>query len=643
MSEYIFNVLSQTSKLDWTFPFQRTGAFPLDRSSMFSSLEDAKAYALGIPEGGIAQDERALAGTSYVGQTVSVYNADANEVTLYIIDADRSLKEVGSTPIGDDTSIEVVDNKIRLKDFGTSYFAYVPAEKDEDGNIITPSGYEKTDGFKAGLEPRVVITEDGLSLAWYEPSTETIEGVASNIEVVSKAVEVLDELLNAEGGLSDQITDVKDIIGQAADPENEVAATGLYKEIETLQDTKANAEDVYTKTQADKAIEEAIAGVDHLKRIIVNSVDEIDVDAEDAQHYIYMVPTGLKEDDDKYDEYVVIDGLVEKVGSWEIDLKDYAKATDVETELNKKVDKADNARLMTDLEGEKLADIEADAEKNVINDASNEFVIDENRVLHINEVDQAKVAGLVDALAEILEDLSTKVDKSEDGGRLITAEEINRLAEITDLIKSVDTSKFTVDSDGKLLLNNIKISDIVDLTTTLNNKVEKIDQHRLINPEEIKKLAALSIDTDGQVGISGTVSASNVQELYNVIVDIVTNSGTGVYDKEEKPLLGIERGAEKNYIAEVDEEEFSVDNRKLALKAVPQSKVNGLTNALNTINANFTAVNGKILNLEEKVITIDVFNKTVGNLDAILASGKTIMSQIEDLNARLTWQELEIQ
>jgi hypothetical protein len=37
-----------------------------------------------------------------------------------------------------------------------------------------------------------------------------------------------------------------------------------------------------------------VAGADHLKRIIKNSLDEIDVNAEDAHLYIYMVPTGLQ-------------------------------------------------------------------------------------------------------------------------------------------------------------------------------------------------------------------------------------------------------------------------------------------------------------------------------------------------------------
>ena len=81
MAEYILDVMSQTSKLDWAFPFQRTGAFPIDRSAIFSSLTDAQNYALGVNEGEEAKDERKLGGTSYVGQIISVYEpaVEANE------------------------------------------------------------------------------------------------------------------------------------------------------------------------------------------------------------------------------------------------------------------------------------------------------------------------------------------------------------------------------------------------------------------------------------------------------------------------------------------------------------------------------------------------------------------------------------
>ena len=36
------------------------------------------------------------------------------------------------------------------------------------------------------------MNEDKLVLAWYEPGTETVEGIAANIESVSKTVNNLD-------------------------------------------------------------------------------------------------------------------------------------------------------------------------------------------------------------------------------------------------------------------------------------------------------------------------------------------------------------------------------------------------------------------------------------------------------------------
>lgn len=83
-----------SGKLDWAMPFQRTGAFPLDRSSMFESYEDALAYAKQD-----LTDSRKLGANSYVGQLIVVYGKDAgvaqpdgtikytDEVAGYIITA----------------------------------------------------------------------------------------------------------------------------------------------------------------------------------------------------------------------------------------------------------------------------------------------------------------------------------------------------------------------------------------------------------------------------------------------------------------------------------------------------------------------------------------------------------------------------
>ena len=66
-----------------------------------------------------------------------------------------------------------------------------------------------------------------------------------------------------------------------------------------------------------------MAAADHLKRKIVDSVEVIDVSAADAAQYIYMIAKPESADGDKYDEYMVIGGEVEKVGDWAVDLSGY--------------------------------------------------------------------------------------------------------------------------------------------------------------------------------------------------------------------------------------------------------------------------------------------------------------------------------
>ena len=104
------------SKMDWGNTFVRTGAFPLDRSSMFSSYEDAVAYAKGD-----GSDSRGLGRTAYIGQVISVY--ENGKVSVYKINEDRSLEGIGS---GNSslTSFTVVNGKV------------VEATEDKIGQVI---------------------------------------------------------------------------------------------------------------------------------------------------------------------------------------------------------------------------------------------------------------------------------------------------------------------------------------------------------------------------------------------------------------------------------------------------------------------------------------------------------------------------
>ena len=82
--------------------FDRTRAFPLDRSSMFSSYADAVEYAKGLYQGEgdrrpKAHDSRLLAKASYIGQIITVY--ENNTVQVYKIDFDRTLKLIGGADV----------------------------------------------------------------------------------------------------------------------------------------------------------------------------------------------------------------------------------------------------------------------------------------------------------------------------------------------------------------------------------------------------------------------------------------------------------------------------------------------------------------------------------------------------------------
>ena len=152
--------------------------------------------------------------------------------------------------------------------------------------------------------------------------------------------------------------------------------------------------EVYTKSETDAKIAEGVAAANHLKRKIVASIEAIDKFALDAEQYIYMVPALEGLANDVYDEYIIINGEIEKVGSWEVDLSDYAKSSDVATALNYKVDKVEGSRLITSEEASKLSSI-----KDLIQSVNPvDFTLGTEGQLNLNNLSIDKVANLQTAL-----------------------------------------------------------------------------------------------------------------------------------------------------------------------------------------------------------------------------------------------------
>ena len=121
MASYIENFRSSCS---WSNVLIRTGSFPLDRSSMFDSIEDAKRYASGTTDEQY-MDKRKLSPTSYIGQIITVYEDD--KVDVYKINAQRQLESIGG---GKGTLL--VETVVEAQD--------IAAKEDSIGQLILVNG-----------------------------------------------------------------------------------------------------------------------------------------------------------------------------------------------------------------------------------------------------------------------------------------------------------------------------------------------------------------------------------------------------------------------------------------------------------------------------------------------------------------------
>ena len=282
--------------------------------------------------------------------------------------------------------------------------------------------------------------------------------------------------------------------------------------------------DAYTKKETDEAIRQAVADAAHIKRKIVTSKEEIEeymATNVDADQYIFMVPTGLEDDSDRYDEYMVVEiadqKFIEKVGSWEVDLKDYATKADLENGLSMKVDAAPGYTLISKTEKEKLTGIESGAQVNVIDNVNN--------------------------------------------------------------------SHFEIDGNKTLLLKDIPVSKITNLENLLNGKVDSIDGWTLLSPDDQEKLAKLVIGDEGLEisGTVNAENVQGLETwITNNAGNVIGLSPLPFTSNLANKLNGIEEGAQKNYISSVTDQ-FEVNiNGELRLVSIKSNQISDLADVLNT-------------------------------------------------------------
>lgn len=317
-----------------------------------------------------------------------------------------------------------------------------------------------------------------------EELTTIVNGIIDSVDALNTLTEQLEQTIATKANASD----VEELSRQLAD--------------------KANAADVYTIEQADKAIADQVAAADHLKRKIVESKESIDIDADDATQYIYMAPSGLTNDSNRYYEYMVfVDNdnvrYVERVGQWEVDLTNYATLND----LNNKVDKTYYSVFVYDENGNPVYEDDGTTQKTervegtllspTDKEKLNALVIGDNGV---------EISGKVNAFN--VEDLNVWIEQNRNNiNGLLSIDTQAKVDNIIDpIIYSVNPNEFTLTEAKQLNLASIslnKVENLEDLLNAKDNAIETLDT-KIINIEESLNNYVLKDSLDNQLAVINT-------------------------------------------------------------------------------------------------------------------------------------------
>lgn len=290
-----FNAMPLPMAIDRQFPIA------IDNTTLWYDYDALVAYA-------------ASGATAYVGQLVVYVDEVNNKSTVYLIQNDGSLSEVGSGNTAatnvDKVSLQLVDGTIGLYGYGKEYYKYNSAQGTEGEEGYVPAGYTLTTGWVAGLEPRVVEKEGAFVLGWYEPNTDTMEGLNTTVGTLGTKVE------NLAGDVADLETLVnggKNSAGQEV--------TGLVTRVGSLESTIKDLTSAF------------------IFKGTVATVSELTNISNPQNGWVYKVS-------DTEAEYAY-DGTnwIELGTVYEVDLTDYAKKSDVTTVLADYVLETDFTKL----------------------------------------------------------------------------------------------------------------------------------------------------------------------------------------------------------------------------------------------------------------------------------------------------------
>lgn len=516
--------------------FSRLNGQPLDKSEAWYDLQALRDYA--------------LTDAAYVGQKVFFVDVENSTVTHYGIEVDGSLKELGTSPIGDEKTISVAeDGTISLANIEGLTFS----ETNEEGETVE-------------VKYQPLLTADGIT--WIRPSTITVEGLQTVIS-----------------DLSAEVTSAKADIAK-----------------------KANSEDVYTKTETTTAIASAIADIDHTRRVVV-AEEEVASYAETpenaAKNVIYMVKVDSASGD-VYKEYMRFDtedGAIsfEQIGDTSVDLSNYVTESEMETALADKanVSTTDALAILIQSNTDAIATKANATELEALKTQINESVVGDISALQesiATKADASALSTLEGTVNSVIGDISALQSSKADASTVTSLQEVvNTKASQADLDTLEGIVEGLADSKVDKVFSEV---DGVQVAWTL------------LSPTNAAKLDQLSISEDGSVGISGTVAASKVEGLADWVTGQRESLPGLLTAADESKLDGIEAGAQANLIEAIKiagESEALAINNKVVELPIASATLPGLvklSNEFKTSSNNELEVNA--INIDKLIQTEDV-------------------------------------
>ena len=322
--------------------------------------------------------------------------------------------------------------------------------KDEDGKLDLL-------GFAAATAGAQLVKGSDGKVSWVAPSGTTVEGLDTRLTVVENAI-------NGTG-------------------EGETRVPGLVEKVGALETGLSN---VYTKEEVNQKLSSVLnykGSVDNYSDLPNDAVkgDVYNVKNADVTH-------GVKAGDN-----VAFDGEAWDVLAGTVELSGYLTKTEAETTY---VAKEEGKTLISAELIEKLTNMNADGEKNVINAVSDEFAIDaETRTLSLatGKIAQNKIEGLAEALAnkvdaeegkglsanDFTNDLKTKLDAIEAGAQVNVIENVSMNGEAlviaekgvniplatnttVGVIKGSDVENgVVIDAEGAASVKNLNVGKLV--------------------------------------------------------------------------------------------------------------------------------------------------------------------------------------